>query len=225
MKHILTLLAVLLMTALTSGQEIAGPDSATACQPVWLTLALPEGSVGKFDGGNPAYQLDTDPAHVANGAAMFFATTPGEFRVVAAIVDGQQGITFAEKIITVRGEGPPVDTETINAENVRIWLETVAADVRNEIITHPITGETITRQVAVGQTFLNIGKAGSAIGSVAGLDLMLSTALVSALGDKAASWQSFASSVDAGLSKLKEQQTSVADYAAAFVVIGGTLDE
>jgi Na+-transporting NADH:ubiquinone oxidoreductase subunit NqrB len=225
MKHIFALLAVLLVAATSTGQEITGPESAAVSQPVWLALELPEGSVGKFDSGNPAYQLDTDPAHVAAGAAMFFAVAPGEFRIVAAIVDASQAITFAEKIIVVKGSGPPNDTESITAVNVRRWLETVPAEVRTEQITHPITGEKMTRQAAVGQTFLNIGKAGTAIGSVSGLDLMLSTALVSALGDKAASWQSFASSVDGGLSKLKEQGASVADYAAAFLVIGGTLNE
>lgn len=224
-RILLTTLGILMILKGVFGQEITGPDACGVNQPVWLSLTLPEGSAGKFDNGNPAYMLDTDPAHVANGAALFFATMPGDFRVVAAIVDAQQGITFSEKTIKVKGTGPP-SSDDITSENVLKWLETVPADVLGESIKHPITGETMTRQEAVGQTFLSIGKAGDAIASVPGLDLMLSTALVSALGDKAAQWQAFADKIDAGLSRLKEQQELTATvYAAAFITIGEALTQ
>jgi hypothetical protein len=209
----------------TVGQSITGPDSAATNQPVWLTLELPAGSVGKFDSGNPDYQLDTDPTHVAVGAAMFFAQTAGEFRVVAAIVSTDQEITFAEKIIIVKGDKPPTNDEAITTANVKKWLADVPDNVRKESITHPITGETMTRQEAVGQTFLNIGKAGTAIGSIPGLDLMLSTALVSALGTQAVAWQPFADAVDTGLSKLKEQNVSAGSYSEAFLLIGRALTD
>jgi len=206
----------------TFGQEITGPDNASMNQPVWLTLDIPEGSTGKFDSGNPAYMLDTDPAHVADGAAMFFATATGDFRVVAAIVDTQLTITFAEKIISVKGSAPPA-SDAITTENVTKWLGTVPSDVLDESIKHPITEETMTRKEAVGQTFLSIGKAGDAIASISGMDLMLSTALVSALGDKASQWEEFADKIDTALSKLKEQEATVSEYAAAFITIGEVL--
>ena len=204
-------------------QEIVCPDEAAVNQPVWLRLDLPEGDRGTFhDGKWDDHFIDTDPTYVAPGAALFFASVPGEYRIIAA-VDVSGELDTLEHVIYVGTEAPP-DT-SITEANVLTWLAEVPSDVRDEVYENPVTGDQTTRQEAVGQTFLNIGKAGSSIGSVKGLDLMLSTALVPALGDNAAAWQPFADALDKALERLKEAGVSATDYAAAFLVIGETLTD
>ena len=212
--------ALIAWASVAFGQEIVGPEEAGISQPVWLTLDLPEGFTGKFD----AHLLDTDPTHVAPGAAMFFSLVGGSFRIVAAVVDEAGEIQFVEHTIVVKSDGPP-SPDQITSANVAKWLAEVPAAVRNETITNPITGEEITRQQAVGETFLNIGKAGPALGAVGALDQMLSVALVSAMGENKDHWKPFGSAVDSGLANLKARDASVADYAAAFLVVGEVLTD
>lgn len=217
--------AFYVMASVCCGQEITGGESVIGVnQYTWLALELPEGMTGKFDNGIKNCTLDTDPSHVAPNAAMFYATMPGEFRVVAAVVDSSQAISFLEKIITVEDGGvPPSTGEAITKENVKKWLNEVPLLTRKEKFVQPITGQQMTRQEAVAQTFTNIGNAGSSIASVPGLDLMLSTALVSALGETAGNWKPFAESVDNGLSLLKKNNVKATDYAKAFLLIGEVL--
>jgi hypothetical protein len=198
--------------------EIVGPTETTIGQPVWLTLSLSNDISGKFDDKNSL--LDTDPAHVAPNVALFFTTEPGEYRIVAVYVIDGKAITFLEKIISVKGTKPPT-SEDITVENITKWIALVPEDARNESMTNPLNQTVMTRQEAIGQTFLNIGNAGSAIGSIAGLELMLSTALTPILGDSASQWQIFADKVDNALTILKDG--AITDYAKAYIIIGETL--
>jgi len=218
MNALRTLVLVTVLASMMFGQEIVGPEEANTSQPVWLSLDLPEGFTGKFD----AHLLDTDPTHVAPGAAMFFSLVSGSFRIVAAVVDEVGEIQFVEHTIDVKSDGPP-SPDQITLANVAKWLAEVPAAVRNETLTNPVTGEESTRQQAVGETFTNIGNAGPALGAIGALDQMLSVALVSAMGESKDDWRSFGDSVDTGLDALKAQDASVADYSAAFLVIGEAL--
>jgi hypothetical protein len=218
-KQLQALILVLCVSVGVIGQEptITGPDEASINQPVWFTLDLTDGATGKFDDKNTL--LDTKPEHVAPGVAMFYATVPGEYRIVAVSVIEKE-ISFLEKIISIKGNAPPT-LEDISAANVKLWLQTIPIETRNESMTNPLTQEVMSKQKAIGQTFLNIGKAADAIGTIPGLELMLSTALTPVLGSSAAQWQEFANKIDAGLAKLKEG--TVSDYAKAYITIGEVL--
>ena len=219
-KTLISLFVTLSLVCVTFSQEanIEGLDKANVNTPVWLKLNLPENAVGKFD----SHFLDVDPTHVAPGAALFITSVPGEYRIVAvSVVD--KDISFVEKTIVIVG-GPPVSNDiTLSTENILKWLETVPVEVRAETITNPLTEEVLTRQKAIGQTFLNIGKGGEAIGSIPGLELMLSTALSTLLGDNSEAWQSFADKIDTGLSVIKDANSTVVEYANAYILIGETL--
>lgn len=216
--------AVMAWASVAFGQSIIGPDQVATCTPVWLSLELPEGVVGSFDAKErSSYTLDADPAHVAPGAALFWATAPGEYEITAA-VNGEAGPTFFHLTITVKGGGEnPPPSEAITAENVAKWLAEVPESARSEVVTNPVTDKQMSRQQAVGQTFINIANAGPSLGSTDAMDNLLSAALVSALGDSASDWQPFANQVDAALAKLKRQGTRAAEYAEAFTVIGRAL--
>ncbi len=210
---------IVTLAGTVAGQEIVGPEEVATNQPCWLKLDLPEGYTGKFD----SHLLDIDPEHVAPGAAMFFAVAAGEFRVIAAVVDDKQDIQFVEHYITVTGDGAEPSPDKITRANVLKWLQAVPEAVRQETITHPITEQESTRQAAVSTTFTSIGNAGEAIASIPGLDLMLSAALVSAIGDSADEWKPFGASVDTALGKLKATDPTAKEYAAAFLTIGEAL--
>ena len=222
-----TLLFLLMFVTVGFAQEIKIDDEPNIVginQNVWLYLELPEGTTGKFDDGIRDYKLDINPKHVAANAALFQSSQPGEFRIVAAIVSIDKAISFVEKLIMVKGTGePPQPDISITQENIQKWLEQVPSEVRKEKFTQPMTGEELTREEAVAQTFTNIGKAGQAIGSVPGLDLMLSTALVSSLGDSADKWQDFANSIEKGLQVMKDNGCSAVEYGNAFILIGESI--
>ena len=219
-----TALLIAIMASISIAQEIVGATNVATCEPVWLALDLPDGSTGKFDDGAPGYRLYTDPEHVVTGSAMFFATQPGTYRVVAAYVsDGK--VAFLEHTITVKEDGPTPPGLKLTSENVLAWVELVPLEVRNERITNPVTEKTMTRQQAVGKTYTNIGKAGEQVASVDGMDLLLSTALVSALGDTATKWRPLAEKLDGRLQVLKDNGVSAAEYAEALLIIGGALSD
>lgn len=216
---LLSLLLLCSCLAQDKTPSITGPTEVAINQPAWLSLELQDGATGKFDDKNK--NLDINPAHIVNGAALFFASTPGEYRIIAVSV-AETNITFLEKFISVKASVPPdVPTEQITKENVKEWLLLIKEEVRNEKITNPLNQTEMTRQQAIGQTFLNIGKASEAIGSIAGLELILSTALTPTLGDSASEWKSFADKVDSALSLLKNE--SLEEYVKAYIIIGETL--
>jgi len=214
----------LLFCSSVAGQEIIGPSEAEIRSDVWLSLELLEGSIGTFCPiETESYKVLADPARIAPNAAMFFAYVPGTYTVVAGI-NGEPGPTYTLLEIVVKGEGiPPTPNVAITLENVRKWLEEVPLLTRNEKFAHLITGEMLTRQEAVSQTFLSIGKAGPAIASIPGIDLMLSTALKSATGESNTNWQVFANLIDRGLAALKEQKVTAIKYADALTVVGEAL--
>ena len=216
------LLSLLLLCACFAEDKtpsITGPTEVAINQPAWLSLELQDGAIGKFDDKNK--NLDIDPTHIVNGAALFFASTPGEYRIIAVSV-AETNISFLEKFISVKANVPPdVPNEQITKDNVKQWLLVVKEEVRNEKITNPLNQTEMTRQQAIGQTFLNIGKASEAIGSIAGLELMLSTALTPTLGDSASEWKSFADKIDLALSSLKDGPME--EYVKAYIIIGETL--
>jgi len=216
----LFLLSVLSISCLAQEPVIDGPEKASVNTPVWLKLNLPEGATGKFDN----HFVDINPEHVVSGAALFIATAAGDYRIVAVYIIEKE-ITFVEKTISVSGGPVAPNDESISKTNIEKWLAKVPKDCCNEEIEHPITGEKITRQKAIGQTFLNIGKAADAIGSIAGLELMLSTALTTVLGDDTAAWQEFADKIDNGLLLIKnDPKSTVQEYAALYILIGETLN-
>lgn len=216
----LFLVSILSISCLAQEPIIDGPEKASVNTPVWLKLNLPEGATGKFDN----HFVDINPEHVVSGAALFIATAAGDYRIVAVYVIEKE-INFVEKTIKVTTD-VVVQTDTdITTANVSKWLAEIPESVRNETIKHPISGEDITRQAAIGQTFLNIGKAGTSIGNIAGLELMLSTALTTVLGDNTEAWQTFANNIDGGLAAIKEKEgVTVVEYANAYILIGEVLN-
>jgi hypothetical protein len=225
MKTLYALMLACCLASASKSQEITGPDEVGVNQPALLLLSeLPEGSKGKFDDGIRGVTLNTDPVYFAPGAAMFFASVAGEYRIVAAVVSDSLDISFVEKLIVVKADGaPPTPSKAITRENVQEWLEQVPLLARMETIVHPATGENMTRQQAVARSFENIGTAASVIKSVAGMDLMLSTALVPALGESAGKWTPLMEAIDTGLAELKNKDASSADYAKAFLLISEAL--
>lgn len=216
----LFLLSVLSISCLAQEPVIDGPEKASVNMPVWLKLNLPEGATGKFDN----HFVDINPEHVVSGAALFIATAAGDYRIVAVYVIEKE-INFVEKTIKVTTDVVVQTDTSITTSNVSKWLAEIPESVRNETIKHPISGEDITRQQAIGQTFLNIGKAGTAIGNIAGLELMLSTALTTVLGDNTEAWQTFANNIDMGLAAIKEKEgVTVVEYANAYILIGEVLN-
>ena len=216
----LFLLSVLSISCLAQEPIIDGPEKASVNMPVWLKLNLPEGATGKFDN----HFVDINPEHVVSGAALFIATAAGDYRIVAVYIIEKE-ITFVEKTIKVTTDVVVQTDTSITTSNVTKWLATIPEVVRNETIKHPVSGEDITRQAAIGQTFLNIGKAGTAIGNVTGLELMLSTALTTVLGDNTEAWQTFADNIDMGLAAIKEKEgVTVIEYANAYILIGEVLN-
>lgn len=94
-------------TCTTWAQEIQGPDQVDVGKPAWYSV------IGAADGASAAFVptalLDTAPARIVSGNAMFWVAKPGEYVITAIVVDWDAR-TFIPltKQITVAGEVPPV---------------------------------------------------------------------------------------------------------------------
>lgn len=125
-------------------------------------------------------------------------------------------------VITV-GEGPPEPNNRITAAMVHLWLKGVPEKERNETIKDAVTGETYTRQQAVGRTFSDVGSAAKALGSIRATNVMLTTGLAAAFGSEAEQWEPFAEAVDAALAAEEKRGITAAEYGKVLAVIGGAL--
>ncbi len=147
---------------------------------------------------------------------------PMAFNVTLSFVLPDGSPYGISKEVTI-GDGPPAPDARITVAMVHKWLELVPAEVRNETIKDPITGETYTRQQAVGMTFADVGSAAKALGSIRATNVMLTTGLAAAFGSEAKEWESFAETVDAALAAEEKRGVSSAEYGKILGVIGGAL--
>ena len=148
------------------------------------------------------------------------------FVVIAVSPDGSEGPPeVAGIMLNVGPTAPPVPPiDDIGKQAVK-WLDLVPVDAREEIVGNPITGEEMTRQVAVGKTFQVVGAAAEKLGSTKAMDSMLQRGLTSSYGDQAASWKPFAAEADKALAALVKAGVGVAEYGEALSAIGEALQK
>lgn len=200
------------------------PDQVSISEPVFLRLELEEGMVGAFYAKrSPAYYVRTDT--LAPGAAMFFATSPGTFEVVAAIngAEGQPPAFVALELIVKGDAVPPQPDESITKANVQKWLALVPESARSELLDDPLTKKSKTRQQVTAETFRNIGMAGPSLKAIAAIDSMLSLGLPPAWDGAKTDWQPFGDKIDAALAAMVARHCSVEDYSQALILIGEVL--
>ena len=153
--------------------------------------------------------------------AFLSSRTLGQFTIVLAVVT-ETGVAQATHVVVI-GDGPPEPDSRITAVMVHKWLKGVPEKERNETIKDPVTGETYTRQQAVGRTFSDVGSAAKALGSIRATNVMLTTGLAAAFGAEAAKWAPFAEAADAALAAEETRGVSPVEYGKILGVIGGAL--
>ena len=147
---------------------------------------------------------------------------------VAVIVVRDGSPVSAIGVLEIGEPGPPVpppappDTGITRAA-VLAWLSSVPGSARTEVIDNPVTGKKLTREQAVGGTFVEVGGAAAKLGSITAVNVMLTTGLVAAFGSKGTQWKAFASLADAALGKLEAKGVSPTEYGKALATIGGAL--
>jgi hypothetical protein len=91
--------------------EIAGPDEVPVGKPAWFAVAGSSG--GASAAFLPTPLLDTTPARIVPGNALFWVAKPGEYTITAIVVDWDaRSFVPLSKQITVAGEVPPVPPPT-----------------------------------------------------------------------------------------------------------------
>ena len=153
--------------------------------------------------------------------AFLSSRATGQFTVVLAVAT-EIGVAQVTHVVVI-GDGPPEPDTRITTAMVHKWLELVPAEVRNETIKDPVTGETYTRQQAVGMTFADVGSAAKALGSIRATNVMLTTGLAAAFGSEAKQWEPFAEAVDAALAAEEKRGITATEYGKVLGVIGGAL--
>jgi len=163
----------------------------------------------------------TEDFEAIGDRAFLSARGPGQFTIVLAIAttEGVEQVTH----VVVIGDGPKPPNSAITAALVRQWLNAVPENVRNASADNPVTGEKMTRQQAVGQTFSDIATAAKELGSIRATNVMLTTGLAAAFGPGASDWRAFADRVDAALAVEEKRGITAAEYGAVLAVIGGAL--
>ena len=119
---------------------------------------------------------------------------------------------------------PPTGPDLDLSQEAAQWLALVPAAVRGEVFTHPISGDTMTRQQAIGRTFREVGGVAGELGSFEAVDMMLSIGLAPGFMPNAEVWQPFSSKADAALEDLKTKGVTVAQYGQALQSIGRALE-
>ncbi len=147
---------------------------------------------------------------------------PTAFNVTLSFVLPDGSPYGISREVTIGDAPPPPDTR-ITTAMVRKWLDAVPEAVRSEAIKDPVTGETYTRQQAVGMTFSDVGSAAKALGSIRATNVMLTTGLAAAFGSQAAKWAPFAEAVDDALAAEEQRGIGSAEYGKILGVIGGAL--
>lgn len=207
--------------------EIVGLAEAEAGEPVWLDIVgVPEGGSAQF---LPDPELTTK--RIVDGSAMFRSKEPGRYVVKAVVlVTDWEARTHQLRIlsheITITGDGPgpdEPDPETDYRKAALSWLEQVPIAAREAIAPNPITGEKLTRQECVGETFIQIGAEAKKLGSIGAANVMLTTGMKAAFGPVARDWRSFADSADIALAELEAQGVSAAEYGDVLATIGRAL--
>ena len=162
------------------------------------------------------------PDFEADGSRAFLsARAASNFTIVLAVVT-EAGVVQVTHVVVV-GDGPPAPDTRITTAMVQLWLNGVPEKERNETIKDPVTGETYTRQQAVGRTFSDVGSAAKALGSIRATNVMLTTGLAAAFGKQASKWASFAQAVDDALAAEEKRGIKAAEYGKILGVIGGAL--
>lgn len=154
----------------------------------------------------------------------FQAATPGAyFLAIAVSSEGPPrvgSITFDVVSDPDIPDDPPPPPPDDLASQTATWLQDVRQEARDAEVTNPMTGETMTRQQAVGATYTAMATVAEALGSVQATQWMLKRGLDASFGeDGAADWQPFADRVAEALAGI----TDAVEYGAALAIVGGVL--
>ncbi len=163
----------------------------------------------------------TEDFQAVGDRAFLSARGPGQFTVILDIET--DGLHRQVTHVVVIGDQPDTPSSNITAAQVRTWLELVPEKVRTVPADNPVTGEKMTRQEAVGQTFSDIATAATPLGSIRATNVMLTTGLAAAFGPEAAGWRAFADRVDAALADAEKRGITATEYGKVLAVIGGAL--
>ena len=147
------------------------------------------------------------------------AATQGQHFVAIAISTEAQP-RVGSIMLDVGGTPPPPDDLSTQVAG---WLLLVPTAAREAPVENPISGETMTRQQAVGATYLAVAEVAEKLGSTKAADVMLATGLKSSYGDQAVSWKPFATAADVALAELVKAGVSAAEYGEALETIGDAL--
>lgn len=126
MRRAAPLAWLLLFASAVNAQKIEGPSEVAAGKPAWFGLVTPTGASGAFF---PTTYLWTNPEHVRDGSALFWALSPGEYLITGVVIDWEaRRVRPLSKTVVVKGDpqpDPQPDPEPGPAPARELWAVVV----------------------------------------------------------------------------------------------------